>query len=93
MLEKDPSKRLGVSSGDVCEQPFFRNIDFSKLERKEICPPYKPKLRHALDVSFFDEAFTREVAKLTPVDDEFLASVNQNQFKGFSYTNPNYTTK
>ena len=49
--------------------------------------------RHALDVSYFDEAFTQEVAKLTPVNEDFLASVNQMQFKGFSYTNPNYTTK
>ena len=47
--------------------------------------------RHPLDVSYFDEAFTREVARLTPVDEDFLQSVNQEQFKGFSYTNPNYT--
>ncbi len=44
-------------------------------------------------MSYFDEAFTKEVAKLTPVNDNFLASVNQTQFKGFSYTNPNYTSK
>ncbi len=43
LLEKDPSKRLGVT-GNVCEHPFFRPIDFVKLERKEITPPYKPKL-------------------------------------------------
>lgn len=49
--------------------------------------------KHALDVSYFDEAFTKEAAKLTPVDEGFLASVNQLQFKGFSYTNPNYTSK
>jgi novel protein kinase C delta type len=49
--------------------------------------------RHALDVSYFDEAFTREVARLTPVDDDFLDSVNQRQFRGFSYTNPNYSAK
>eukprot|EP00095_Tigriopus_kingsejongensis_P005455 maker-scaffold224_size251237-snap-gene-1.54 protein:Tk05455 transcript:maker-scaffold224_size251237-snap-gene-1.54-mRNA-1 annotation:"hypothetical protein DAPPUDRAFT_309380" len=96
LLEKDPSKRLGVSgcpAGGVTEQPFFRTIDFAKLERKEIVPPFKPKLRHSLDVSYFDEAFTQEVANLTPVDEDFLASVNQQQFKGFSYTNPNYTVK
>ncbi|XP_059078649.1 uncharacterized protein LOC131877095 isoform X2 [Tigriopus californicus] len=96
LLEKDPSRRLGVSgcsAGNVCDQPFFKSIDFAKLERKELIPPYKPKLRHALDVSYFDEAFTQEVAKLTPVDEDFLASVNQQQFKGFSYTNPNYTVK
>lgn len=94
LLEKDPSARLGIagcSAGDVCDQPFFKPIDFAKLERKDIAPPYRPKLRHPLDVSYFDEAFTREVARLTPVDEDFLQSVNQEQFKGFSYTNPNYT--
>jgi len=96
LLEKDPLRRLGVSScasGDVCEQPFFKSIDFARLEKKDLTPPYRPKLRNALDVSYFDEAFTKEVAKLTPVDGDFLASVNQGQFKGFSYTNPNYTNK
>ncbi len=46
-MEKDPSKRLGVKAckaGDVSQQPFFKNIDFAKLEKKEIKPPYKPKL-------------------------------------------------
>ena len=25
-------------------QPFFKPIDFVKLEKKQIIPPYKPKL-------------------------------------------------
>ncbi|XP_071742996.1 putative protein kinase C delta type homolog isoform X3 [Lepeophtheirus salmonis] len=94
LFEKDPSKRLGEINEtqlDICEQPFFRSINFEQLERKEVVPPFKPKLRHPMDVSYFDCAFTEEVAKLTPVDDDFLQSVNQLQFKGFSYTNPNYT--
>ena len=47
LLEKDPSLRLGIagcSAGDVCDQPFFKPIDFAKLERKDIVPPYRPKL-------------------------------------------------
>lgn len=94
-MDKDPSKRLGAHTcphGDICEQHFFKNIDFAKLERKDVTPTFKPKLRHALDVSYFDEAFTREHAKLTPVNEEFLNEVNQQQFRGFSYTNPNYNT-
>ena len=34
----------GCSAGDVCDQPFFKPIDFAKLERKDIFPPYRPKL-------------------------------------------------
>ena len=46
---------------------------------------------NAKDVSYFDSAFTEEDPLLTPVPPEFLESMNQDQFKGFSYTDPNYT--
>lgn len=45
-----------------------------------------------MDVSYFDTAFTDEPVKLTPVDAGFLAELNQAQFKGFSYTNKQYTS-
>ena len=47
LLEKQPAKRLGVSDsihGELRNQPFFKPIDFVKLEKKQIVPPYKPKL-------------------------------------------------
>jgi len=66
-------------------------IDFMKLERKELIPPYKPQLRTPLDVSYFDPAFTEEPLKLTPVNQSTIQSVDQNQFKGFSLTNKLYT--
>ena len=44
-----------------------------------------------MDVSNFDSAFTQDDALLTPVEPEFLDTVEQQQFKGFSFTNPNYT--
>jgi len=47
--------------------------------------------QHPLDVQYFDKAFTAERAKLTPVDREILQSMDQTQFQGFSYTNPNAT--
>lgn len=96
LLEKNPAKRLGVSEsvhGDVRTQPFFKPIDFNKLERRQVIPPYKPKLKNPMDVSYFDTAFTDEPVKLTPVDKEFLDNLNQAQFKGFSYTNKIYTAK
>ncbi|XP_023712889.1 serine/threonine-protein kinase pakA isoform X2 [Cryptotermes secundus] len=93
-LEKDSSKRLGTNgsmAGDVVDQPFFRNIDWNALERRELEPPFKPRVQHPLDVQYFDKAFTAERAKLTPVQKEILQSMDQTQFQGFSYTNPNAT--
>lgn len=46
----------------------------------------------ANDVSNFDEDFTKEPAVLTPVAEEVLATMDQELFKEFSYTNPNMTT-
>merc|ERR1719510_2588220 len=82
LLEKNPAKRLGVSDsfqGEIRHQPFFKPIDFVKLEKKP------------MDVSYFDTAFTDEPVKLTPVESDFLNKLNQVQFKGFSYTTRQYT--
>ena len=47
LLEKDPAQRLGHRNGkhgEVADQPFFKNVDFVILERKQVNPPYKPNL-------------------------------------------------
>ena len=47
LLEKEPRSRLGVRDckhGEVADQPFFKSIDFDKLERKQLIPPFKPNL-------------------------------------------------
>ncbi len=41
-------------------------------------------------VNNFDPDFTMEPAKLTPVEDELLRSMDQTQFRGFSFINPNF---
>lgn len=48
---------------------------------------------HPLDTQYFDKHFTVEKAKLTPTDPTILPSIDQAQFQGFSYTNPNATDK
>ncbi|XP_077544973.1 uncharacterized protein LOC144158171 isoform X2 [Haemaphysalis longicornis] len=94
LLDKNAETRLGMpgcSAGDVCDQPFFRPIQWDKLERKEVEPPFKPKLKSLADVSNFDSDFTMEKPVLTPIDPQILASMDQEQFKGFTYTNPAMT--
>ncbi|KAG5683478.1 hypothetical protein PVAND_012756 [Polypedilum vanderplanki] len=94
LLEKDVSLRLGSMEspeGDIKYHPFFAEINWEKLERKELEPPFKPQVRHPLDTQYFDSQFTRERARLTPIDKNILISMDQKQFEGFSYTNPNAT--
>ncbi|XP_064211168.1 putative protein kinase C delta type homolog isoform X4 [Tribolium castaneum] len=95
-LEKDGNKRLGnrfCPAGDIQDQPFFKPIQWDKLEARLLEPPFKPNLQHPLDTQYFDKTFTAEKAKLTPIEQNILQSMDQTQFQGFSYTNPNATDK
>ncbi|XP_071531924.1 protein kinase C, brain isozyme-like isoform X10 [Panulirus ornatus] len=92
-LTKQPLKRLGCShkgEEDVRTHPFFRRIDWEKLENREVQPPFKPKIRHRKDVSNFDKQFTSERTELTPTDKLFMMNLDQTEFSGFSYLNPEF---
>ncbi|XP_055588116.1 titin homolog isoform X2 [Uranotaenia lowii] len=93
LLEKDATIRLGClnEESDIKYHSFFDSIDWQRLERRQEEPPFKPQVRHPLDTQYFDKQFTRERARLTPIDRQMLASMNQAQFEGFTYTNPNNT--
>lgn len=87
LLDRSPTTRLGVKD-EIRQHPFFKPIDFAALERKEIPVPFKPKIKSASDASNFDPEFTMEKVALTPTDKRVLESINQHQFRGFSFTNP-----
>ncbi|XP_064395091.1 serine/threonine-protein kinase N-like isoform X3 [Halichondria panicea] len=90
LLRRNPEKRLGASERDAIDirkQPFFRNIDWDKLYNKETPPPFRPVLRNRMDISNFDEEFTREEPILTPPKNRrSLRSKDQKQFRGFDYS-------
>jgi len=91
LLERNPKKRLGGGSGDVEEikkHPFFKSIDWTKLENKEIEPPFRPYLINELDVRFFDPESTAEVARHSFITRPGLDNDEQDPFQGFSYVAP-----
>lgn len=48
--------------------------------------------KHRKDVSNFDKQFTSEKTDLTPTDKLFMMNLDQNEFNGFSYLNPEFVT-
>ena len=46
LLTRDPTQRLGVNGAEeIRKHPFFaKNIDFNKLLKKQIQPPFKPSV-------------------------------------------------
>ncbi|KAK3581241.1 hypothetical protein CHS0354_032961 [Potamilus streckersoni] len=89
LLERNPVERMGMPgspAGPVRSHPFFRNMDWEKLEKRQIDPPFKPKIKSDSDISNFDSDFTMEKVQLTPPDMDLLKTMNQGVFRGFSFT-------
>eukprot|EP00347_Sterkiella_histriomuscorum_P024519 403330825 len=61
LLEKDRKKRLGQKNDvdDVLGHPFFKGIDLEKLIKKELPPPFIPKLQSEYDLSNFDQKYVK----------------------------------
>jgi len=89
-LTKNPSRRLGsgeTGEQDIRDHQFFKYIDWVKLYKMEIQPPYKPKVKSKRSHDNFDPEFTEEATRLTPIDRNFIQHVDQRVFENFSYIN------
>lgn len=86
-MELEPAKRLGHQDNvkPIKEHPFFAGIDWDKLVKKQITPPFIPPVRSATDIGNFDPTFTKE----RPADTDFappIAAHDDAKFKGFDYS-------
>ncbi|XP_021354767.1 calcium-dependent protein kinase C-like isoform X2 [Mizuhopecten yessoensis] len=93
LLTKNPSKRLGCGANgerDIQDHSFFKRVVWDKIQSRNVQPPYKPKIKTKKDVSNFDREFTSEALKMTPTDKLFIMNLDQTEFTGFSFVNPEY---
>lgn len=99
LLNRNPRHRLGATDDaeELKRHPFFADIDWEALTRKQIAPPFKPKLKSETDTSNFDPEFTnalngasslnaRAAALAAGMDTSTpLSPGMQANFKGFTF--------
>jgi protein-serine/threonine kinase len=102
LLNRNPKHRLGAN-GDAKElmaHPFFHDIDWEALCRKQVIPPFKPQLQSDTDTSNFDPEFTNALENNNSLNLRAAALANglmpgstplspgmQANFKGFTFVN------
>uniref|UniRef100_A0A1Y9HE85 Protein kinase C n=1 Tax=Anopheles funestus TaxID=62324 RepID=A0A1Y9HE85_ANOFN len=91
-MTKNAAKRLGCTDGEnqIRSHPFFKDMDWEALEQRKVRPPFRPRVRSARDALNFDTEFTKEDPVLTPVPNDIIRCINQDEFGGFSFTNPEF---
>ncbi|WWD18777.1 hypothetical protein CI109_103232 [Kwoniella shandongensis] len=75
LLNRNPQNRLGAKRGavELKEHPFFKDVDWDLLYKKQITPPFKPIVDSDESVANFDPEFTNSSlidAGVVPWDDQ-----------------------
>eukprot|EP00112_Aurelia_sp_Birch-Aquarium-sp1_P000996 Seg1095.24 transcript_id=Seg1095.24/GoldUCD/mRNA.D3Y31 product="Ribosomal protein S6 kinase beta-1" pseudo=true protein_id=Seg1095.24/GoldUCD/D3Y31 len=89
LLKRHPHSRLGGTDDAVAVKahPFFRTTNWTELLDRKVTPPFTPSVTSDLDVSQFDQRFTKQTPVDSPCDSAISESVNK-IFAGFTYVAP-----
>jgi len=86
MLERVPTKRLGYKgAGEIKAMPWFADINWDKLLKMEIEPPFKPAVKGDDDVSAVDEVFLTEPAAISATPAGAAPIAGGEKFDGFTF--------
>ncbi|XP_042100436.1 ribosomal protein S6 kinase alpha-1 isoform X3 [Ovis aries] len=86
LFKRNPANRLGSGpdgAEEIKRHVFYSTIDWNKLYRREIKPPFKPAVAQPDDTFYFDTEFTSRTPKDSP---GIPPSAGAHQlFRGFSF--------
>ncbi|XP_013375124.1 PREDICTED: ribosomal protein S6 kinase alpha-1 isoform X2 [Chinchilla lanigera] len=86
LFKRNPANRLGSGPDggeEIKRHVFYSTIDWNKLYRREIKPPFKPAVAQPDDTFYFDTEFTSRTPKDSP---GIPPSAGAHQlFRGFSF--------
>ncbi|KAJ9458537.1 RAC family serine/threonine-protein kinase-like protein [Diplonema papillatum] len=89
LLDRDPKQRL-CDVDTLKAHPFFKDVDFEALYRRELKPEFVPSIHQGeSDTKYFDTEFTQQATDLPGGDDEPGGKdAAAGKFDGFSYASP-----
>ncbi|KAJ6236669.1 non-specific serine/threonine protein kinase [Anaeramoeba flamelloides] len=101
LLQKKTENRLGSKGfNEIKKHDFFKKIDWIKLEKKKIAPPFKPKVKKdPKDISCFDPKLTNKRIEDQNYDEDeeegetTFSLLAKNEFPGFYYEKHEFTPK
>ncbi|KAH0503142.1 Ribosomal protein S6 kinase alpha-1 [Microtus ochrogaster] len=86
LFKRNPANRLGSGpdgAEEIKRHVFYSSIDWNKLYRREIKPPFKPAVAQPDDTFYFDTEFTSRTPRDSP---GIPPSAGAHQlFRGFSF--------
>ena len=100
LLNRNPKHRLGATddAAELMKHEFFRDVDWVDLAKKNVVPPFKPKVSGVADTSNFDPEFTNAMDMSSSLNARAnaiagnaapastpLSPTMQNAFKGFTF--------
>jgi serine/threonine protein kinase len=89
LFKRNPANRLGAGpsgSAEIKMHPFFSKIDWLKLMRRELDPPFQPTV-HADETYYFDREFTSRTPRDSP-GVPLSSNSGSDLFRGFSFVAP-----
>lgn len=94
LLVKNSAARLGSGPHEeyeVKKQPFFRRIDWSRIESRDVQPPFIPSgKKNSAAAENFDPVFTNSRVTVTPADESIMKNLRGDEFRHFTFVNPSF---
>ena len=78
LLEKNPQKR--IKAEELKKSLFFKEIDWSKLEKKMLKPPFVPEVENVMDLKYFESRFVE-----SELGDHILQNGNEDSQMLYDY--------